>query len=134
MLADEMRPALTAQAWEELRVSRPGIELWSDPPPLGSGHLRVEDQSPDAAPGYARIVPELRHAVAAMALHDQAFGFTWDDVERLREAVNDIDFSHIADAEQRGLMEMDARLMRAWMLDLAGRIADLLPPADARVR
>jgi hypothetical protein len=122
-----MKTALTPQEWEELRAGRANLEIWDDPHP-GSGILGVEDQSEDAPRGYARVHPDARHALAALALHDQAFGFTWEDVDRLREAVNDIDFSHIADPEQRKLMELDTRVMRAWMLDLADRVADLLPP------
>jgi hypothetical protein len=123
----DTKTALTREEWEELRATRGSVEIWDDPPP-GSGSVGVEDQSPDASRGYARVVPEARHALAALALNDQLFGFTWEDVDRLREAVNDIDYSHIADSEQRKLMELDTRVMRAWMLDLADRIADLLPP------
>jgi hypothetical protein len=121
------KAALSAAEWEELRAGRPNLEIWDDPPP-GSGVLGIEDQSEDAAKGYARVLPQARHALAALALHDQPFGFTWEDVDRLREAVDDIDFSHITDPERRQLMELDTRMLRAWMLDLADRIADLLPP------
>jgi hypothetical protein len=124
---DDTKAALTPEEWEEMRVTRTRIEIWDDPPP-GSGCLGVEDQDPQAAKGYARVDPDARHALAALALHGQPYGFTWEDVDRLREAVNDIDFSHIEDMEQRRLFEMDTRMLRAWMLDLADRIADLLPP------
>jgi hypothetical protein len=124
---DFTRTALSADEWQELRVSRAHLEIWDDPHP-GSGMLGVEDQSSDAPKGYARVPSAARHALAALALHDQPFGFTWEDVDRLREAVNDIDFSHITDPDQRRLMELDTRVMRAWMLDLANRIGDLLAP------
>jgi hypothetical protein len=132
-MRNDIRNALSAEEWEELRVSRSNVEIWDDPHP-GSGVLGVEDQSPDAAKGYARVMPDARHALAALALNDQDFGFTWEDVDRLREAVNDIDFSHVTDQEQRKLLEMDTRVLRAWMLDLAGRIAELLPPRGSGFR
>jgi hypothetical protein len=121
------KTALNADEWQDLRASRARLEIWDDPRP-GSGMLGVEDQGEDASKGYARVPSEARHALAALALYDQPFGFTWEDVDRLREAVHDIDFSHVEDVEQRRLMELDTRMMRAWMLDLADRIADLLPP------
>jgi hypothetical protein len=124
------RTALTPAEWEDMRASRANVEIWDDPHP-GSGVLGIEDQSDDAPKGYARVLPEARQALAALALNDQPFGFTWEDVDRLREAVNDIDYSHIADPEQRKLMELDTRVMRVWMLDLADRIADLLAPRGA---
>lgn len=49
-----------------------------------------------------------RHATAALNLHDQPFGFTWDDVRHLR------------------LYAEEA----PWMDELASRIAALLPPSQ----
>lgn len=134
MYQDISPPALTPEEWEELRYSRPTIEIWDDPPPAGSGCVGVEDQHPDAQKGYARVEPPARHALAALALHGQSFGFTWEDVDRLREMQMDVggEFAHITDAEQRALLEMDVRMERVWMLDLADRIADLLPPRGTR--
>ena len=129
-------PALTPEQWEELRFSVPAIEIWDDPPPAGSGCVGIEDQQPNAHRGYVRIPPEARHPLAALALHGQAYGFTWDDVDRLREAQQEVgaEFAHIADPEHRALLEMDARMERVWMLDLADRISDLLPPRNRRLR
>lgn len=52
-----------------------------------------------------------RHAVAALALHEQPFGFTWDDVAMLRILASPPDAPPYFP-----------------MLDLADRIAALLPP------
>jgi hypothetical protein len=62
--------------------------------------------------------PEERHAIAALALHGQPFGFTWEDVDWLRA---------MADwAEEYGV----AADGPAWVNALADRIAALLPPRE----
>jgi hypothetical protein len=69
-----------------------------------------------------------RHALAALFLHGQPFGFTWDDVELLRIA------SRVADRNARQGMgdtyrpelAHGARRLEA----LRDRIAALLPPRE----
>lgn len=84
----EIRPALDAEDWEWVsgRGPLPGIDpgRWSD------------------------------HALAALALHGQPFGFTWEDVDLLHE----IKFRNEAEADELGLLAKS----------LADRIAALLPP------
>ncbi len=58
--------------------------------------------------------PEQRHALAALALHGQSFGFTWADVDMMRDIVKEV-----------------TELTPYWhhtLADIADRIAALLPP------
>ena len=57
--------------------------------------------------------PAARHATAAVALHGQPFGFTWEDVDGLRMVAQ----SHEA--------------FGSAIEDVADRIAALLPPREA---
>lgn len=59
--------------------------------------------------------PEQRHALAALALHNQSFGFTWEDVDRLRG----LEYMHL-DRHEDG----------PTIASIADRIAALLPPRE----
>ncbi len=91
-----MRPALTAEWWEDVHDEdmRPGLlyevcYLWG---------------------------AERPHAVAAIALEGQPFGFTREDVKELRGVAEDY--------EHRGLTPCPFDTLN----DLADRIEALLPP------
>lgn len=56
-----------------------------------------------------------RHALAALALHGQPYGFTWADVDALHDAAPEVFNAH---GEMRPL------------LNLAERLAALLPPRE----
>jgi hypothetical protein len=58
-----------------------------------------------------------RHALAALALHGQPFGFTWDDVVAAKEAAFELRMMQNRPAADR-------------LDDLANRIASLLPPRE----
>ena len=59
------------------------------------------------------------HATAALSLHGKPFGFTWEDVDNLRGAFGVRRWRGAGRGD-------DARFL--WMLELADRIASLLPP------
>ena len=63
------------------------------------------------------------HATAALCLHGKPFGFTWEDVDRLRKAEIIYFIPGYGDqgrrVDERGTALLD---------DLADRIASLLPP------
>ena len=59
-----------------------------------------------------------RHALAALALHGQDFGFTWEDVDMLRDCSGWMDLGEPWPKEASALR------------DLADRIAALLPPRE----
>jgi hypothetical protein len=65
-----------------------------------------------------------RHALAALALHGQPFGFTWDDVDAIERVV--------AGGELQGSLSPLSAVARQndrlrWLID---RIAALLPPKE----
>ncbi len=74
------------------------------------------------------VVVENRHAVAALALHGQLFGFTWADVDALdgaRSATRSYEYEYGSDvrgADNGTLPELVA------LASLRDRIAALLPP------
>lgn len=95
----KIKPALSAEEWVELAWARTdGV----------SPRIYVDGLNLDGV----TVRGEERHAVAALALIHQPYGFRREDVNRLTLA-------------SRG--ERDA-IQRAWMYDLAARIAALLPP------
>lgn len=94
----EIKPALSAEEWEDMLS-------W----PYGVSDAIIR---PAEMLGYGHNTPEDRHHVAALALHGQPFGFTWDDVDLLRMFSDGDPMEHI----------------RRECNDLADRIAALLPP------
>jgi len=80
--------------------------------------------------GGASAAGQPRHAIAALALHEQDFGFTWEDVDLLMGEANIMDMVTLPLLRSRGDTEhggMVARKRNA-LVDLAGRISALLPP------
>ena len=93
----EVQPALTPAEWKEFL---PGSQSdVADAVDDADETMLVERRRRDTA--EAAMTARRYNAAAALALHGQPFGFTWEDVERCRDL---------------GLN------------DLADRIAALLPP------
>lgn len=113
-MSDEIKPALTPDEWSELRADR-GV-LWVRKYEDGSG-IEIFDELRWSGGSAA---PDLYHALAALALHGQAFGFTHDDVTLLRGAA-----SYLGGDSTRG------DWWRVRLNGLADRIVALLPPRDA---
>lgn len=120
-MSEEIKPALTPEEWagEQPAMNRDDVLIYHDPPPRGGGCIGITDRDPDD-PSSVVILPEHRHALAALALHGQPFGFTWEDVDLLREEAR----SEYAIPDGMGFTGQE-------LLDLADRIAALLPPRDA---
>ena len=106
----EIRPALTKEEWKASQVMRAddNLVIW----PNQSGRF-VLDLQHSGAPSFPS--PEARHAIAALALHGQAYGFTHDDVAMLRTF-----------ASPPGLPSYRP------LMHLAARIEALLPPEDVK--
>lgn len=113
-----VKPALTAEEWARPSAYRDAVG-WdryverhaNDPEKLVVGDTCLSGLSP----GSYSFGPEIFHPLAALCLHEQPFGFTWEDVDHLRESIHEWD-------EQR-------RQRLEWVLrDLADRIEALLPP------
>jgi hypothetical protein len=95
-------PALTAEQWAalELRAVTGDAAVDED-----DGYLHTQD---------VLWVGKERQGIAALALHGQPFGFTWEDVDRLRYIAERVPMERVGDDE--GLS------------NIADRIAALLPP------
>lgn len=94
----EIKPAMTPEQWKEV---------------LADTLVDQVEQMHSAMTGT-----DVRHACAARDLHGQPFGFTWDDVDFLREAARTW---YYTDSDDRPQPILDS---------LADRIAALLPPRD----
>lgn len=116
-MGDEIKPAMTAEEWRRLETApmeQPDPEEWSDP--LEGGVRLYGDEVRVYAEGGFRYEIADRHKAAALCLHGQTFGFSWEDVDELR---------------------LQSRCLpgRLWQVsdhynDLADRIAALLPPRE----
>lgn len=123
-----IEPALTAKEWEA-HLSARDLE-WDDynkalgrdesddgVPMLDGGDLFI---TYDAATVAQNISKRDRHAVAALALHGQPFGFKPEDVAFARRLA--VAF------ERNDAMDWDE--VEAFLKSIAERIAALLPPED----
>lgn len=109
--SDEVKAALTASEWEDCETVWPVVALST----TRGGDLTVWDGDTDDDSMHVRVPDEYRHALAALALYQQPFGFTREDVDRLRAFA-------IRDSRTHGPHETH------WAWHLADRIAALLPP------
>lgn len=101
-----MNPALTKEEWARLTIDEGQSEY-------------AEDAVADAiAESNLNTWGDARHALAALFLHGQPFGFTREDVELLREEAGH---------------EIDAGNGREYrrLESLADRIEALLPPEES---
>jgi hypothetical protein len=134
-VSDKVRPALTPEEWSGRGFNRPGVEFTAherDGTPFrgvaygmsASGGAESMEVSDTVWHGDAR------HALAALALHGQPFGFTWDDVDRLRRRAADAEAAHDnPESPMRGEWAVYEEMLA--FAGLADRIAALLPPQDA---
>ena len=99
-MTEPIKPALTPEKWREALRWAPQRVLCDFGPPVGVHY--VEES--------------VRHALAALALHGQPFGFAREDVATLRSWIWQ------DDAVGAGFA------MRDRLVSLADRIAALLPP------
>lgn len=117
-MSDEIKNALTPEEWAQKLVKRD--EVWAELSTEGDVEV-YRWPSADWNP-RADAPPALRHALAALCLYGQPFGFTREDVEGLsRRAENEEDVSHMMGG--RGASSLRS---------LATRIAALLPPEETR--
>lgn len=116
----EIQPALTPEQWDkrekEHKIDGPWWE-WRVVSAKNGGLYIGGSSAYESRGDYDASVPEEdRHAVAALALYGQPFGFTHADVKFLSE-------------EAWGFLDEGAiNHRRRVMLDIANRIYALLPP------
>ena len=77
-VTEEIKPALTAEAWRRKEVPHGKARVAVSP----NGYIEV-DLGTDA---WACVEEDQYHALAALALYGQSFGFTREDVATMREA------------------------------------------------
>lgn len=128
-MSDEIKPALTPEEWRG--VPRPGSRKGGQPT-AEMGRYTVSlftyDDNP-ADPGrelqvscdfgqerWLHVPQELMYQAAALCLHLQPYGFTWEDVDLLRRSVLDEHGWDGGDSEA--------------LLGVADRLASLLPPRE----
>jgi hypothetical protein len=123
-MTDDVKAALTPDEWSALEYVREGktsIRI-DDKMARWGGALEVGN---DEIETHSFHNGEARHALAALALHGQAFGFSWEDVRYLREIADDVEFHYRDDSGPTPVYRPNPDL--AWLAD---RIAALLPPRD----
>lgn len=109
-MTDEIKPALTAEDW----ASRGMLGNAQ----VGTARLIGDDLYADELPFRGRR----RHALAALALHGQPFGFTWEDVDALQRVIDDYDPTNFP--------QPSSGVPRRVLVLLRARIAALLPPRE----
>jgi hypothetical protein len=122
---DEIKPALTPEEWETRECVRgePGG-------PLGSlhneRHISADEESLYLSDSFETVSAQAPHrqALAALALHGQLFGFTWEDVDALRDAIDALnnEWGELIPGTEFGMIPS--------LRSLADRIAVLLPPRE----
>ena len=114
-----MNPALTSDEWAR-RLARPHSGALVDFGHCECGAPVVRNLLDDSLP------PANRHALAALALHGQPFGFMAKDVKNLRETAEESDEGDASNDFYLGGYQVTVG--SEWLLNLADRIAALLPP------
>jgi len=116
----QVRPALTAEEWAvREKVSANGRNYVTEQDYTRGGSAPMVYVGDKYESG--ECIPELRHALAALALHGQPFGFTREDVNELLL---------YAQGWDRGSLEEQDEI-KAHLRSVAARIAALLPPEAA---
>lgn len=145
-----LSPALTPEEWTVLLAAKRfrkvpyGSSLLAAVDPYASGFsFEGTDLCADSSGGEYSDETFPRHALAALCLHGQTFGFTRADVRHLRQIAHDFyEEGAASDAREaagevlgeRGLWGINATACRARSIvfaSLASRIEALLPPSDA---
>ncbi len=107
-MSEKIEPALTPEEWEPYTRHLP------EPAVLDADLILYEDGP---------------HALAALMLHGQPFGFTWEVVDQLRESaayIGRVEFvagAHYAE-------DVDGEDLVVSLLAHADRIASFLPPRE----
>jgi hypothetical protein len=115
-MSEPIKPALTAEEWELRLAGNYSGERGEGVPVIAGGNVAITYDG-----GLAAAPTDDNHAIAAIALYGQEFGFTRADVELLRYASSG--------RWETGSVE-EAEAEEAAMRDLADRIEALLPPED----
>ncbi len=136
-MSDEIKRALTADEWASRQFRDAGAAEIS----LEHGKVLGRPVEPeilcignDQYETYSQFTTARhRHALAALALHGQPFGFTWEMVDAIRDAGRRLD-GHFVSATSHPPGSMIPRAYAAgpgaYLSAIADRIAALLPPRE----
>lgn len=126
-MTEPIAPALTPEEWAQKHLRLQADSYDSDRNAAveikaGPNYLHLTDHE---NPRWAVIdQPKERHALAALALHGQSFGFTREDVATLRLAA---EASRVPNGREADSMSQRRNRLRL----IAARIEALLPPETA---
>lgn len=127
-MRNDVKPALTKEQWNggvPVNVDMVDLAVWL--PEDGAVHIQ------DYIETYVlRFSPDERHALAALALHRQGYGFSWEDVDWLESIAAPLrSMVFMVEAGQGTIDQKTAKRVAAelaWLESLRDRIAALLPP------
>lgn len=127
MSDNDIEPALSDEEWKKQRIDRDRVDVggWPDGGEIWAFPEGVRIGPAEEAPSMF-VRNEDRHALGALALHEQPFGFSREDVETLRDALGDLEYSkqeYYRD-EQWEYAAAQKRVLES----LIARIEALLPP------
>lgn len=133
-------PALSVDEWQFGRYVSGELEVYMKSPGL-DGTKRLEVIVRAHPLGGSMADPRGLHALAALCLYGQPFGFTQEDVECLRCCAADqrkhmTDWLEVGEVDlattgkQRLIIAESYRRIADWFDSLADRIAALLPPPN----
>lgn len=122
-MSEKIEPAMAPEQWAEMRYEEhghgrqePTFVAWVGDDFTGTGYFATHTDAPES---QARPTQAGRHALAALALHGQPFGFTREDEALVRE---------MEGSEWDRLPPEMYREYAQRIRSLATRIAALLPP------
>lgn len=113
----EIKPALTPEEWAKLEHR--GIRL----EPSGAIRMEMAKTILDQEPPFISFGSSWRPGIAALALHGQPFGFTWEIHDAIEAAIMDWE-------TEAGEMDERQRKEFAAMNRGLAAIAALLPPRE----
>lgn len=131
----KIKPALTAEEWEgvpETRWTVNGRNFWiisSDQDrPRGDYRLSIGAEREETGWAAHGLPDGKQQKVAALALYDQPFGFTREDVRILRVAAEAYEEDPFYFRDLEPTEDVDESPVPGMYRALADRIASLLPP------
>lgn len=123
-MSDEITPALTAEEWNasDWLAERAAKYDVDSARRFGTESVRIGSTMGDVMD----IAGPAAHAVAALCLYEQSFGFTQEEAEVLRHLDAKLD---LTDEDTTGILDVVlSREQSAALRSIAAKVAALLPP------
>ena len=121
-----LKPALTPEEWASREFTDENNHMWdeTDVTKSSDGMVALRGRDDYYSPGFTAYL-ERTHALAALCLHEQPFGFTRKDV-RFLDDLSPHELGCALDGDRP--CDCDAVTHQRHITDLANRIDALLPP------